>query len=649
MQGMTERHLPLGDITDWSAAKLEREIRHHNELYWEQGAPRISDYDYDRLVNRLLELAPDAAVLDELGERVESLGAPVEHERPMLSLDKCYGEIDLNDWASKLEGDFVVMPKLDGIACSLRYDQRGRLRLAATRGTGLVGDDVTANARGIKDIPQEVSMPGVEVRGEVFMRLSVFERYKDRFSNPRNLTAGAMKQKDAQKSADYGLSFAAYDVIGTGLATEVEKFEWLAAQGFPKMMLLVATRENLQASYEEFAQQRPTLDYEIDGVVFRANLASEQERMGATARHPRWAMAYKFQGESGRTTLLNVEWSVSRTGAITPVAIIEPVLLSGAMVGRASLHHPGYVDKLGLSRGCQVLVSRRGGVIPNVEKVLAPGTDPLPAPETCPSCGRPTRWEGDFLFCSAPEQCLAARVGTLEHWCSVTELLGFGERLLTEAYQANLIRSPVDLYTVTSEELQTLERVGKRLGDKLVAQAQAGRELPLATFLRALGIPELGAHVSGLLARHYGSLDVIRALQVEELSQLHSVGEIIARHVVEGLQERSALIDELLVHLTLTAPKVVTSEGPLKGVSFVFTGKLDAMDRKVAQEEVRKLGADTPSSVSAHLSYLVVGVEKGGAKSSKQKIAERHVEKGASLKVIDEQAFLALLEEVKAG
>lgn len=649
MRPMSEKHQPLGDISDWSAARLEREIRQANELYWEKEAPSISDYDYDRLVVRLQELAPDAAVLDELGERAESLGAPVEHERPMLSLDKCYGEVDLNDWASKLEGDFIVMPKLDGIACSLRYDQRGRLRLAATRGTGLVGDDVTANARGIKDIPQEVSMPGVEVRGEVFMRLSVFERYKDRFSNPRNLTAGAMKQKDAQKSADYGLSFAAYDAIGTGFATEVEKFDWLAAQGFPKMMLLVAERGNLQAAYEEFADKRATLDYEIDGVVFRANLGSEQERMGATARFPRWAMAYKFQGESGRTTLTDVEWSVSRTGAITPVAIIEPVQLSGAMVSRASLHHPGYVDKLGLSRGCEVLVSRRGGVIPNVEKVLKPGTDPLPAPEACPSCGQPTRWDADFLFCSKPEQCQAARVGELEHYCSVTELLGFGERLLTEAYQAHLIRSPVDLYTITSEQLQTLERVGEKLGDKLVAQVQAGRELPLATFLRALGIPELGAHVSGLLARQYGSLDAIRKLQVEELAQIHSIGEIIARHVVEGLQERSALIDALLTHLTLTVPKNVTSEGPLKGLSFVFTGKLEVMDRKVAQEEVRKLGADTPSGVSAHLSYLVIGVEKGGAKSSKQKSAEKHIEKGAGLKVIDETAFLALLEAAKAG
>lgn len=647
---MSEPLRPLGNIEDWSADELEREIRRHNTLYWEANAPEISDYDYDRLVERLQQLAPDAAVLEDLGERVETLGAPVEHDRPMLSLDKCYGEIDLDNWAAKIEGDFVVMPKLDGIACSVRYDAQGRLRVAATRGTGLVGDDVTANVRGIRDVPETLGKGNIEVRGEVFMRLSVFERYKDRFANPRNLTAGAMKQKDAQKSAEYGLSFGAYDVIGTGLRTEVEKFAWLEQQGFPPLKLIVAPHGQLQRAYDEFAEERPTLDYEIDGVVFRANEASEQERLGATAHHPRWALAYKFQGESGRTTLSDVEWSVSRTGAITPVALIEPVLLSGATVTRASLHHAGYVDKLGLSKACEVLVSRRGGVIPNVEKVLAPGTDPLPAPEFCPSCGVPTRWEGDFLFCSAPEQCKAARVGEVSHWCTVTDMLGFGSKLLSEAYDRRLIRSIPDVYTVTSPELQTLERVGQKLADKLVRQVDDRRSMPVATFLRALGVPELGKHVSRLLAEEYGTLEVIRKVTVEELARLHTVGEIIARNVVEGLATRRTLIDTLLEHVTLTAPpRIRPPEGPLSGKSFVFTGKLDAMDRKDAQAAVRALGAETPTGVSATLSYLVVGVEKGGGKSSKQKNAEKHIAKGAPLLVLDEEGFLALLKQVSEG
>lgn len=639
----------IGDVERFSRDELEAEILRHNRLYWEQQAPEISDYDYDRLVVRLRQLAPDSPVLQELGEREERLGEPVQHQTPMLSLDKCYAGAEAEEWGAKIEGDFVVMPKMDGIACSLRFDERGRLKLAATRGTGFIGDDVTVNARGIRDIPARVARPEVEVRGEVYMRLSVFAAYKDRFSNPRNLTAGAMKQKDAQKSAAYGLSFAAYDVLGTGLATEVEKFEWLAAQGFPRIDYLVVGKGRLQEAYDEFAARRPTLDYEIDGVVFRANLVAEQQRLGLTAHHPRFALAYKFQGESGRTRLSDIEWSVSRTGAITPVALVEPVQLSGAQVSRASLHHPGYVKKLGLGKGCEVLVTRRGGVIPKVEAVLTPGGEPLEPPTHCPSCGSPTRWDGDFLFCSKPESCRTARIGELEHFCSVTELLGFGERLLAAGYDAGVLRSPVDLYTVTAAQLGQLERVGEKTAQNLLAQVESRRTLPLATFLRALGVAELGSHVSALLAQQYGSLDRIRTLSVEELANLHSVGEIIARSVVEGLRARAPLVDALLAQVTVSVPEQATSEGPLSGQSFVFTGKLDSMDRKVAQAEVRRLGAQTPSAVTAQLSYLVVGEEKDGGESSKLKSAKKHVAKGAAIRVLDEAAFLKLLEVAKAG
>jgi DNA ligase (NAD+) len=639
----------IGDVEALSREELETQIRHHNRLYWEQNAPEISDYDYDRLVVRLRQIAPESPVLDDLGDSSERLGEPVQHQRPMLSLDKCYSEPELNDWAEKISGEFLVMPKFDGIACSLRYDEQGRLTLAATRGSGVVGDDVTVNARTIKDVPSKISEGNVEVRGEVYMKLSVFERFKEQFSNPRNLTAGAMKQKDVKKSASYGLSFATYDVFGPSLSTEREKFAWLSANGFTPIQHLFVKKDELQKGYEEFASLRPTLDFEIDGVVFRANELSEQSRLGLTAHHPRYAIAYKFQGESGRTKLEAIEWSVSRTGAITPVAIIRPVQLSGASVSRASLHHPGFVKKLGLTRNCDVLVTRRGGVIPNVEQVVAPGDEPLPPPSECPSCGQPTRWDGDFLFCSRPNQCRVAQIGELEHFCAVTEMLGFGEKVLAEAWDKGLIRTPADLYNVTVEQLSQLERVGEKLAKKLVSQVDVKRELPLAVFLRALGVAELGNHVSALLAQKYGDLARIRTVTVAELAAIHSVGEIIARSVVEGLADRAPLINELVRHVTLKAPENTQSEGPLKGRSFVFTGKLEAMDRKVAQDEVRKLGADTPSSVGPGLSYLVIGVEKDGEKSSKQKSAEKHIAKGAPIQILNEAEFLSLLDATKKG
>lgn len=640
---------PIGDLDGWTRDRLEAEIRRHNRLYWEEQAPEISDYDFDRLVLRLKAVAPDSPALEELGERRDTLGAPVTHASPMLSLDKCYGELDLDDWASKLEGDFLVMPKFDGIACSLRYGAGGRLEVAATRGTGFVGDDVTVNARSLRDIPAKVSRPDIEVRGEVYMRLSVFAGFRDRFSNPRNLTAGAMKQKDTAKSAGYNLSFAAYDLLGTDLPTEREKLEWLKSEGFSPPDVLFARHGELQRAYEAFAARRPTLDYEIDGVVFRANLVREQRRLGLTSHHPRYALAYKFQGESGRTKLNDVEWSVSRTGAITPVALIEPVQLSGASVSRASLHHAGYVKTLGLAHGCEVLVTRRGGVIPHVEKVITPGTEPFVPPEKCPSCGAPTRFGDDFLFCTDVPHCRVAQVGELVHWCAVTDLLGFGEKLLAAGYDRGLLRTPVDLYTVTPEQLLELDRIGEKTAQKLVQQVNARRELPLATFLRALGAPELGSHVSGLLAQNVGNLKRIRELTVEELGEMHSVGEVIARSVVQGLRERADLIDGLLRHVKVVPPLETTADGPLEGLSFVFTGKLESMDRKVAQAEVRRLGADTPAGVTASLSYLVIGVEKDGEKSSKQKSAEKHNTKGAGIRIVDEAQFLALLEAAKAG
>jgi len=636
----------LPELDALSAGALEALVRRHNRLYWEDQAPVISDYDYDRLVLALRRVAPDAAVLLELGEREERLGEPVQHRVPMLSLDKCYSADEAEDWARKLEGDFIVMPKLDGLACSLRYDARGRLMLAATRGTGTVGDDITRNVRHVADIPQQLPMGDVEVRGELFMRLSVFERFKDRFSNPRNLAAGAIKQKDAQRSASYGLSFAAYDLIGTPLETEEQKFAWLVAQGFAQMELRLARHGGLGEAYGWFAEQRPHLDYETDGVVFRANLVREQQRAGATAHHPRFAIAFKFQGESGRTTLEDVEWSVSRTGAITPVALVAPVQLSGASIARASLHHAGYVRKLGLSRGCSVLLTRRGGVIPHVEQVVAPGDVPVLPPDACPSCGGAVRWDGDFLSCAQPGSCRAARLGELEHYCTSVEVLGFGEKVLAAAYDAGLLQSPADLYGLTVEALSGLERLGEKSAINLVAQLQEKRSLPLPVFLRALGVPELGRHVAQLLADQYGTLERIRGVTVEELASLHSVGEVIARSVVEGLRERTALIDALLAHVSVAAGEAREQGGPLSGKSFVFTGRMASMDRKQAQAAVRALGADTPAGVSASLTHLVLGEEKDGAESSKLKSARKHNGKGAQIELLDEAAFVALLRSV---
>lgn len=642
---------PVSDeqLAAMDAAALEAEILRHNRLYWDDAAPEISDIDYDRLARRLKELAPESTVLDDLGSRAPAEpGDAVEHDPPMLSLDKCYTEEELRNWADKIPCSVIVTPKMDGVAAAIRYDEHGRLMLAATRGSGRVGENITANVLRIEDVPKRIPHGPLEVRGEAYMKLSVFERFKAEFSNPRNLTAGAVKQKDADKSAAYGLSFAAYGARGVDLATEEEKFAYLEKVGFPGIERRVVDRDDFQSAFDEYAARRDELDYEIDGVVFLANDVATQEGFGSTGHHPRYAIAYKFKSRPGETILNDIEWSVSRTGAITPVALIEPLELAGAVLSRASLHNVGYVTSLDLTRGARVVVTRRGDVIPKVESVIEAGDRPFEIPAVCPSCGAMTELRDDFLFCTTPASCRDAVIGRISHFVSVCEIEGFGAKSLRDAYDKGLLRAPVDLFKLTKESLLTLERTGEKTADNLLAQIDARRTLPLAAFLRSLGLHELGRKVSELLAEDYRTLERVRTVTVDELAAIHSIGDVIAETVVAGLKGASDAIDELLDYVTIAAPVHVEDDArPLAGRSFVFTGGLDAMKRSEAQKRVRALGAATPSGVSKTLDYLVCGVEKSGRKSSKQSKAEKLIADGAELTVLDEEGFLTVLEQTQ--
>ena len=646
----------MTDAKAETIAQLEAEIRRHNQLYWDSNAPEISDYDYDALVTRLKVLAPDSPVLLDMGPggAGERFGAEFHHKERMLSLDKCYAEADLHEWAKSFEGDVVVMPKFDGIACSLHYAEDGKLQIAATRGDGQVGDDITKNALAIKDVPAKVKSGGkaLEVRGEIYMRLSVFARYHaEGKSNPRNLTAGAIKQKDVKKSASYELSFAAYDLVGTDDPTQVQELERLVKLGFAKVDTLILPRADVFKGYEEFARLRPTLDYEIDGVVFKVNEVKEQRRLGVTSHHPRFALAYKFQGDSGLSTLRQVEWSVARTGAITPVAIVDPVALSGVSVSRASLHNVAFIAKLGLTLGAKVTLVRRGGVIPNVEGVVEAGTEPVPIPEACPSCGSPVVREKDFLFCTTPSTCKSAIVGQLAHYATTCDILGFGDKILEGCFDAKLLLRPADFYTLTVEDLLKLERSGEKIAKKLVAEVDKKRSLDLKTFLRALGLPELGKHVSALLADRYPTLDAVLALTEADLAGTHSIGDTIAHAVVTGLVEARPMIDELRKHVTITQPppEEAGRAKPLAGKSFVFTGKMLTLSRSEAEQRVRALGGAVLSSVSKSLTFLVQGQEKDGGKSTKQKAAEKLAAAGEAIKVLTEDQVLAMLEDAGSG
>ncbi len=634
----------MARTNDWkklSTEELEEAVRKHNRLYFVENAPEIPDVDFDRLVEELRRRKPDAAVLREIGSDVTGERAKVRHETPMLSLDKCYDEGALAEWAAKFTGPVVASPKVDGLAVSIVYDERGKLVRAATRGDGVVGEEITANVKRIAAVPQDIDQPNAEVRGEIYMPLSVFARYRDAFANPRNLSAGAVKQKDPRKTGEYELAFFAYALLGADLPTEAERLERLAGLGFSTVEWRRVERDRMQNAYEAILAKRDDYDFETDGVVFKADDVAEQERLGNTAHHPRSAIAYKFQGDSGTTTLLDVEWSVSRTGAITPVAIVEPIELSGATVRRASLHNLAILKELGITTGAEVVMMRRGGVIPHVESVVRKGKGRIAIPKSCPSCGATTEVRDDVLMCTNAKACSRSAVSELKHFVHTVGIDGFGDKHLTQLYESGTVTDPAELYELTAEELLGMERMGETLAAKLLRNIEEHRAIPLATFLQALGIRELGKHVAKILAG-FETLGRVRALTEEELAEIHTIGPTIAHEVVEGFRVRAPLIEKLLKHVTIERGAAARhATGPLRGKSFLFTGKLLAMPRGEAQKLVEEQGGEAAQSVTKDLDYLVVG---GGGAGSKLAKAEKLKQKGSAIEIISEKEFLNLVE-----
>jgi DNA ligase (NAD+) len=634
---------PIGQMT---VAELEKEVRRHNELYFKLAKPVISDEEFDRLVERLKELKPDSGILEEIGSDLsEARGKKIEHTTLMLSLDKCYTTEDLLDWAAKLNGDVVASAKIDGLAIAIHYDDKGKLYLSETRGDGVKGDEITRNVLEIQDIPKKIAHGPLEVRGEVYMRESVFKKFRTTFANPRNLAAGALKHKDPAKTREYNLNFFAYDALERDFSEEIEKINLLKKIGFTTVesFLVKNTPDDLKKAFERFLGKRGKADVELDGVVYKANLVSDQVRLGASAHHPRWAIAYKFQGDSGTTVLRDVEWSVSRTGAITPIGIIDPVKLSGATVSRVSLHNYGLMKKMGVSLGAKVLVMRRGGVIPNLEEVLEKTGRTVEAPKRCPSCGSATEIRDDFLYCTNEKGCRKTRLGELRHFVAVLEIEGFGGKMIEQLYDNGFVEDVPDFFTLTVDDLLSLERVGEILAKKLIDQIQAHRKIPLPLFLRSLGIPELAKHSSEILVKNFRNLEKIRRLTEEELSNIHTIGPVIAREVVRGLKEKSKTIDKLLKHVTLEE-KTAAKGGKLSGKSFLFTGKMAAMERGEAEKKVESLGGEIAGGVTRDLDYLVIGSEgyQNRDKGNKWIKAESLIQKGAGIKIIPEEEFLEM-------
>ncbi|MCP4501434.1 MAG: DNA ligase (NAD(+)) LigA [Deltaproteobacteria bacterium] len=643
-----------------SVADLASWVRHHNGLYWDQNEPEIDDVSFDKLVETLRHKDENNAALDELGENVGGKAeegrqfATVEHEQKMLSLDKAYDDDKLKKWRETFKGGVWVTPKIDGVACTIRYDERGRIHVAATRGNGKTGDDITQNARHLAGIPHQldekfleehdVKGAKLEVRGEVHIKLSRFKQYSKQYENPRNLTAGKLKLKDAKETGDFGLTFFAYDLLGAPYDSEGQKNKLLDALGFDRPPAdFIAEDGDLQKAVHDLADKRADLDYETDGVVMKVDLVSEHKRMGATSHHPRYALAYKFQGECAQTKLVRVEWSIGRTGKVTPVAVIEPVRIAGVTITNVTLHNFGFIEKLGLKSESLVEVERAGDVIPHITRVLSAAGDDVPLPDY------PVRQDGDFLYVLDAKDNLSVTKKQFAHFLKVLDIQGFGERIISTLVDSGDFREPADVFRVEVQAIASLERMGEKSALNFIRERDRKRELFFPVFLRSLGIPEVGNTVSELVSHSFPDLDTLKAATEDKLAALHGVGPSIAASLVSGLVEREEEIASLLEEVSIKAPEVKVSTGHvLEGKSVVFTGKMAKLDRKGAQKQVKDLGGSAPSSVGNDLDYLVIGDDGsplfGNSKmSTKHKKAEGLIAKGSTMKIISETDFLVLV------
>ncbi len=660
------------------AAELRRQLAHHDYRYYVLDDPQVPDAEYDRLMRELRTLeAADPTLITPDSPTQRVAGTPsgafgeVLHQVPMLSLDNAFTEEELGGFDRRIherlnvtgELDYVAEPKLDGLAVTVIY-REGLLAQAATRGDGVTGEDVTANVRTIRAVPQRLrgAAPGLlEARGEVFMPLAGFERMNARarergekvFVNPRNAAAGALRQLDARITAARPLSAFFYGLgalEGAPLPSgQQELLDLLRTLGLPVSpeARLVRGVAGCLAYYGELGARRATLPYQIDGVVYKLERRADQERLGFLSRSPRWAIAHKFPADEALTVVKGVEFQVGRTGALTPVARLEPVFVSGVTVSNVTLHNIDEVRRKDVRVGDTVIVRRAGDVIPEVVSVLLerrpPGTVPVELPSECPVChSRVLRVEGEAAArCTGGFTCRAQRQEALRHFASrrALDIEGLGDKLIEQLVERDQLKSPADIYALTVAQLAQLERMGEKSAANLIAAIERSKHTTLPRLLFGLGIREVGEATALALARHFGSLDRLMSADAASIEQVPDVGPIVAAHVAAffGSAEHRRVIQALQhqgVHWPDLPPAAPTAADPLAGKTFVLTGTLATLTREEAQEALLARGAKVSASVSKKTSYVVAGAEAGSKLAKAREL---------NVAVLDEAELLKLL------
>jgi DNA ligase (NAD+) len=666
-------------------AQLVEEIHRHDYLYYVEAKPEISDREYDKLYHALLDLErdyPDLVTPDSPSQRVggQPLKAfkPVQHLVPMMSLDNTYSEDEVRQFIGRVRRllphdkfDWIVEPKIDGVAVSLRYED-GKFALGATRGDGTTGDDITANLRTVRSIPLKLKQWGhhggrgfpklLEVRGEVYLPIQSFKKVnadrqakgEEPFANPRNATAGSLKQLDPRVVATRGLDVVIYslDHVEGGEEPKLhsQTLEWFRDIGFkiPEKYWLCRSEPELMEAIHELDQLRRGFAYQTDGAVLKLNQVQLREKVGATAKAPRWAIAYKYEAEQGETKLKDISIQVGRTGALTPVAELEPVHLSGTVVRRATLHNEDQIRRLDVRIGDTVTVQKAGEIIPEVVGVVLhrrTGQEkPFDFPKECPECGtKVTRsgMGGEEVVWRCPNyDCPAQIRGRIEHWCSrgAMDIEGGGEVLVRQLVEKGLVQDVADLYALRLEQVADLERMGEKSAQNFLEGIEASKKRDLWRLIYALGILHVGAGVAKALARHFGTLDGLAKSSLDELSQAEDVGEVIARSVHQWFRDsrNQELIEKLRrAELNFSTELQRKQAGPLAGKTFVLTGTLPKLSREEATAKIEGAGGKVSGSVSKKTDYVLAGSDPGSKLEKARQLG---------VAILDEEQFVALLE-----
>lgn len=660
------------------ADKLRREIRHNEYLYYVLDAPEITDAEYDRMMVRLRELEaryPDSIPADSptqrVGGRASSQFTEVRHLEPLLSLGNVFSAEELRAFDERVQGglpagskvEYVMEPKIDGLACSLIYEN-GKLVRAATRGDGVVGENVTANVRTIRSIPLTLKVPEgeavpelLDVRGEVYMPRQAFmrlneqraERGESEFANPRNAAAGSLRQLDPQVTASRSLSFFAYYLVGEGAQPKhSESLALLARYGF-KVSENYKVVENIDEAIKyigDFNELRQGLSYDTDGAVIKVNDVYQQRILGATGKDPRWATAYKYPPEQAETTLEDIDWRVGRTGVLTPTAVLTPVKLSGSVISRATLHNEDFIRAKDIRIGDRVVINKAGEIIPEVLRVVVEkrtgDEKEVEIPSICPECGWRVERQGEeaAIRCTNPHCPALGREGLI-HFVSrdAMNIDGCGPSVINALLDAGLVRDAADLYSLRKENLLKLERMGEKSADNLLAALAESKKNELDKLLFALGIRHVGAKVARILATEFGSMEKLQQAQPEELAQIRDIGDKIAESAVTWLNVPANidLVERLAAAgLTMTfTPPASQEDNPFFGKTLVFTGTMPTLGRAEAKTMAQDVGAKVSGSVSKKTDYVIAGAEAGSKLEKAQQLG---------VTVIDEAEFLRLLK-----